>query len=127
MRRVAKTIRVGSDVDLDEFYDAACRASIIESKVEHDSSKGELSIDKPEKFKYEDWPEWEKSVYTYMYCIKNSIGTPLVYVIRKPIFIHDLEPHYYQLIINNAPHVDAVFCNDYQQVLTLLTYNWNRH
>jgi hypothetical protein len=66
-----------------------------------------LSIDKPAKFKYEDWPEWEKSVYTYLYSTKNSIGTPLVYVMRKPIFIRELELRDQQ-IINNAPHTGAV-------------------
>jgi hypothetical protein len=103
---------------LDDFDDAARCAVIIELKVEDDSSKGELSIDKPEKFKYEDWPEWEKSVYTYLYSIKNSIETPLLYVIRKPIFIRELEARDQQ-IINNASHNGAVFRNDYQQVLTL--------
>jgi hypothetical protein len=116
---VTEKIKIGQAVNLDEFDDAARRAAIIESKVEYDSSKGELSIDKPEKFKYEDWPEWEKSVYTYLYSVKNSIGTPLVYVIRKPIFIQDLDPRDQQ-IIDNAPQVGAVFRNDSQQVLTLL-------
>jgi hypothetical protein len=58
-------------------------------------------------------------VYTYLYSVKNSIGTPLVYVIRKPIFIQDLDPRDQQ-IINNAPQAGAVFRNDSQQVLTLL-------
>jgi hypothetical protein len=89
------------------------------SKVEFEATKGELTIDKPEKFKYEDWPEWEKSVYTYLYSIKNSIGTPLVYVIRKDTFIRDLDPRD-QAIINNALLTGAVFRNDSQHVLTLL-------
>jgi hypothetical protein len=117
---VTEKIRTGAVVNLDDFHDAACRAAIIESKVEYDSFKGELlSIDKPDKFKYEDWPEWEKSVYTYLYSVKNSIGTPLVYVIRKLIFIRDLEPRD-QLIINNVSQTGTVFRSDSQQVLTLL-------
>jgi hypothetical protein len=116
---VTEKVRVGAVVNLDEFDDQARRAAIVESKVEFESSKGDLSIDKPEKFKYEDWPEWEKSVYTYLYSIKNSVGTPLVYVIRKPIFIRDLEQRD-QLIINNASLTGAVFRNDSQRVLTLL-------
>jgi hypothetical protein len=65
------------------------QAIIIESKVEYDSSKGELLIDKPKKFKYDEWLDGEKSVYMYLlYSVKNSIGTLLVYVIRKPIIIH---------------------------------------
>lgn len=43
----------------------------------------------------------------------------MVYVIRKPIFIRDLEPRD-QLIINNVSLTGALFCNDSQQVLTLL-------
>jgi hypothetical protein len=116
---VTEKVRTGSHVDLDEFDDQARRAAIIESKVEYDSSKDELTIDKPEKFKYEDWPEWEKSVFTYLYSIKNCMGTPLVYVIGKPIFIQDLDPRE-QLVINNAPLTGAVFRNDSQRVLTLL-------
>jgi hypothetical protein len=116
---ITEKVRVGAEVNLNEFDDQARRAAIIESKVEYESSKDELSIDKPEKFKYEDWPEWEKSVYTYLYSIKNSIGVPLVYVIRKPIFIRDLEPRD-QLVINNASLAGAVFRNDSQRVLTLL-------
>lgn len=116
---VTEKVRTGSPIDLDEFDDEARRSSIVESKVEYDSSKDELTIDKPEKFKYEDWPEWEKSVYTYLYSIKNSLGTPLAYVIRKPIFIRDIDPRE-QLVINNAPLVGAVFRNDSQRVLTLL-------
>jgi hypothetical protein len=116
---VTEKVRTGSPVDLDEFDDQARRAAIIESKVEFDSSKDDLTIDKPEKFKYEDWPEWEKSVYTYLYSIRNSMGTPLVYVIRKPTFIQDLGRRE-QLVINNAPLAGAVFRNDSQRVLTLL-------
>jgi hypothetical protein len=97
----------------------AHRAAIIESKVDYNSFKGKLSIDKPEKFKYEDRPEGEKSVYTYLYSIKTSIVTPLVHVIKKPIFICELEPRDQQ-IINNASHTGAVFHNDSQRVLTLL-------
>jgi hypothetical protein len=89
---VTEKVRPGSPVDLDEFDDQArCAAILIESKVEFDSSKDDLTIDKPEKFKYEDWPEWEKSIYTYLYSIRNSMGMPLVYVIRKPTFIENLD------------------------------------
>lgn len=63
---ITEKVRVGAEVNLDEFDDQARRAAMIESKVEYESSKDELSIDKPDKFKYEDWPEWEKSVYTYL-------------------------------------------------------------
>jgi hypothetical protein len=55
----------------------------------------------------------------YLYSIRNSIGIPLVYVIRKPIFIHHLEPHD-QIVINNASLTGAMFCSDSQRVLTLL-------
>jgi hypothetical protein len=116
---VTEKVRTGSVVNLDEFDDQVRRESIIESKVEYESSKGELSIDKPEKFKYEDWPEWEKSVYTYLYSIRNSVGTPLVYVIRKDTFIRDLDQRD-QLVINNASLAGAMFRSDSQQVLTLL-------
>jgi hypothetical protein len=116
---ITEKVRVGAAIDLDKFDDQARRAAIIESKVEYESSKDELSIDKPDKFKYEDWPEWEKSVYTYLYSIKNSIGIPLVYVIRKPIFIRDLEPRD-QMVINNASLNGAVFRSDSQRVLVLL-------
>lgn len=116
---ITERVRTGVLIDLNDFDDQARRAAIIESKVEYDSSKDELTIDKPDKFKYEDWPEWEKSVYTYLYSIRNSIGTPLVYVIRKPTFIRELELRD-QMIINNASLTGAVFRNDSQKVLTLL-------
>jgi hypothetical protein len=47
------------------------------------------------------------------------MGKPLVYVIRKPIFIQELDPRE-QLVINNAPLTRAVFRNGSQRDLTLL-------
>jgi hypothetical protein len=88
---VAKKVRTGAVIDLDEFDDQACHEAIVESKVKYEAAKGELSIDKPEKFKSEDWPEWEKSIYMYLYLIDNSIGMPLVYVNRKDTFIRGLD------------------------------------
>jgi hypothetical protein len=47
------------------------------------------------------------------------MGMPLVYVIRKPTFIQDLNPCE-KLVINNASLAGAVFHKDSQRVLTLL-------
>lgn len=116
---VTEKVRTGVPIDLDEFDDQARRSAIIEAKVEQDSSKGEVSVDKPVKFKYEEWPEWEKSVYTYLFSIKNSMGVPLVYVIRKPIYNFELDNRN-KMIINNAALTGAVFRNDSQTVLSLL-------
>ena len=98
---VTERVRTGLPIDLNEFDDQARRAAILEAKVEHESMSSEVTIDKPEKFKYEDWPEWEKSVYTYFLSVKNTMGVPLVYVIRKPTYDIELDPRT-RSVINHA-------------------------
>jgi hypothetical protein len=64
---ITEKVSVGAEVDLNEFDDQARRAAIIESKVEYESSKDDLSIDKPDKFKYADWPDGKVSLYLSLF------------------------------------------------------------
>jgi hypothetical protein len=117
---VTERVRTGQVVNLDDFDDEARRMAVVEARVEYDDSASEqVSIDKPKRFKYEEWPEWEKSVYTYLLSVKNSLGIPLAYVIRKPTLDHELDPRT-RALINNATHTGALFRADSQTVLSLL-------
>jgi len=116
---VTEKVRMGVPVDLANFDDEARHTSIVEARVEHEEGKGESQAVKPEKFKYESWIEWEKSLYTYLLALKNSIGVPLAYVIRKPSMYHDIDDRHKKIIVN-AKLDGAVFRSDSQRVLTLL-------
>lgn len=116
---VTEKVRMGIPVDLANFDDEARHTSIVEARVEHEEGKGESQAVKPEKFKYESWIEWEKSVYTYLLALKNSIGIPLAYVIRKTSMYHDMDDRNKKIIMN-AKLDGAVFRSDSQRVLTLL-------
>jgi hypothetical protein len=116
---VTEKVRMGVPVDLASFDDEARHTSIIEARVEHEEGKGESQAVKPEKFKYESWIEWEKSLYTYLLALKNSIGVPLAYMIRKPSMYHEMDERLKKIIMN-AKLEGAVFRSDSQRVLTLL-------
>lgn len=116
---VTEKVRTGLPVDTTEFDDNARRASIVEARVEHEEGKIESQIDKPNKFKYEEWTEWEKSVYTYLLSTKNSLGVPLAYVIRKDSMYLELDERT-TLVIRNASLEGAVFRSDSMKVLSLL-------
>jgi len=85
-------------------------------------SKKETIITKPEKFKYNEWNQWEESVYLYLNSITSSCGAPLSYVIRK-----DLDPNVewdsldsQVQKIHAAPLEGYMFNLDSKQVLALL-------
>jgi hypothetical protein len=44
-----------------------------------------IKVDKPEKFDYKKWIEWEVSVDSYFKSITNLKKVPMSYVIRKPV------------------------------------------
>jgi len=52
----------------------------IDSEIEKDEA-----ADKPDKFKYSSWNQWEESVYIYLDSIISKNGAPLSYVIRKDL------------------------------------------
>lgn len=116
---VTEKVRTGLPVDVTDFDDDTRRASIIEARVEHDEGKIDSQIDKPNKFKYEEWTEWEKSVYTYLLSTKNSLGVPLAYVIRKDSMYLEMDERS-SLVVRNAPLEGAVFRSDSLKVLSLL-------
>jgi hypothetical protein len=116
---VTEKVRTGATVDITEFDDDTRRSSIIEARVEYDEGKVESQVDKPSKFKYEEWTEWEKSVYNYLLSTKNSLGVPLVYVIRKDSMYLELDERT-SLVIRNASLEGAVFRSDSMKVLSLL-------
>lgn len=116
---VTEKVRCGEVINLDDFDDEARLLSISEAKIEFDEKKVESQATKPEKFKYSEWTEWEKSVYTYLLSIKNGRGVPLAYVIRKDSLYHELDDRLAR-IIRNASVTGAMFRNDSQKVLTLL-------
>ena len=116
---VTERVRTGLPVDVTQFDDDARSASIIEARVEHDEGKSESQVDKPDKFKYEEWTEWEKSVYTYLLSTKNSLGIPLAYVIRKDSMYLEMDDRT-SLVVRNASLEGAVFRNDSMKVLSLL-------
>lgn len=116
---ITERVRTGLPVELAEFDDEARRQSIIEARVEHDDTKVETQATKPEKFKYEEWPEWEKSVYTYLLSSRNSMGIPMAYVIRKQSMYAELDERSKRLI-ENANIEGALFRSDSLKVLSLL-------
>jgi hypothetical protein len=73
---VTERIRTGMQVDLTQFDDEACRAAIIKARVEYDKGKIDSQIDKPNKFKYEDWTEWNPVVTAL--APMTIVGTPTV-------------------------------------------------
>lgn len=116
---VTERVRTGDPVNLQLFDEDARRQSIVEAKVERDNSKEESQATKPQKFKYEEWTEWEKSVYTYLLAEKNPMGIPLAYVVRKDSLKSDVDDRTWK-IISNASLDGAVFRSDTAKVLTLL-------
>jgi hypothetical protein len=79
---------------LGKFDEGVMRTSIIEARVKRDALKDETTAAKPKEFKYENWPEWETSVYIYLSSsVLNTLGVPLAYVIRKDdIDVIELDP-----------------------------------
>ena len=58
----------------------------MNAELDHlDTEQDTVSVDKPKKFQYGDWIEWEESVYMYFDSIKNIQGVPYSYVIRKDL------------------------------------------
>lgn len=110
---------MGIPIELAIFDDKARCMAIIEARVEHEEGKGESQAIKPERFKYESWIEWEKSVYTYLLALKNSLGAPLAYVIRKPSMYHEMDDRHKKIIMN-AKLEGAVFRSDSQQAVLML-------
>ena len=52
-----------------------------------DSEADTVTVDKPSKFVYKEWIEWEESMYMYFDGITNLHGVPLSYVIRKDLLV----------------------------------------
>lgn len=100
---VTEKLRTGLPVDVAEFDDDAWRASIIEARVEHDEGKVDAKIDKPNKFKYEEWTKWEKSVYTYLLATNNSLGVPLAYFIHTIFLITKLNRPFFTKHSHTTP------------------------
>jgi hypothetical protein len=116
---VTEKTRCGETIDLAEFDDETRRSAVVEAKTEHEDAKAESQASKPDKFKYSEWTELENSVYTYLLSLKNPLGVPLAYVIRKDSMYYDIDPRTAS-IISNASLAGAVFRSDSQKVLTLL-------
>lgn len=116
---ITDRVRLGEQVDISLFDDDARRVAIIESKVEKDSKSTDLESSKPDKFKYEDWPEWERSLYTYLLSLKNSQGVPLVYVIRKDAVEVEMDDRTRKLVAS-APLQGVIYRNDSQRVLLII-------
>lgn len=116
---ITERVRTGEPIDLQQFDDDARRSAIVEARVEKVDNGDDTQASKPEKFKYEDWTEWEKSVYTYLLSVNNSLGVPLAYVIRKDALVTEVDNRTWR-VLNNAALDGAVFRSDSQKVLTLL-------
>jgi hypothetical protein len=80
---VTDHVRRGEAIDLKKFDEGVMRTSMIEARVKRDALKDETTAAKPKEFKYENWPEWETSIYIYLSSVLNTLGGPLAYVIRK--------------------------------------------
>ena len=58
----------------------------LNAELDHlDQEHDDVTVDKPKKFQYKDWIEWEESVYMYFDSLKNLQNVPLSYVIRKDL------------------------------------------
>lgn len=67
-------------------YKASPDVFKLNAELDHlDSEQDTVSVDKPKKFAYKDWIEWEESVYMYFDSLKNLQGIPYSYVIRKDL------------------------------------------
>lgn len=117
---ITDRIRLGEAVDITLFDESAKRASIIESKVEKSSKSSDSESAKPDKFKYEDWPEWERSLHTYLLSLRNVQGIPLVYVIRKNNSMEIELDDRTRKLVSSAPLQGVVFRNDSQRVLLII-------
>ena len=75
-------------------------------------SKDTIKVDKPEKFDYKKWIEWEVSVYMYFDSVKNLKGVPISYVIRKGPTVGQFMQSRKEQIINNAPLTGYLYEKD---------------
>ena len=74
----------GKQIDVATDFNAAILIdSRDEARLEHDESKVESTLKKPEIFSSEKWVDWAESVYNYFSGTKNTKGIPYSYVIRK--------------------------------------------
>ncbi len=89
----------------------------IVSEIDED-----IVADKPDKFKYASWNEWEDLVYIYLDSIIGKSGAPLSYVIRKDLGegIEWESLDRTTQLIYNAPLEGFIFDIDSERVLTLL-------
>jgi len=73
----------GLTVDL-ELYCQQADQYISLAEIDSMVAKDE-DITKPSKFKYNEWNQWEESVYLYLNSLTSNCGAPLSYVIRKEL------------------------------------------
>ena len=103
------------------FDIAVMNDSITEAELEYEDSKKDSDIDKPEKFSYEKWNQWEESVYNYFTAEKNSLGVPYAYIIRKdPCPLEPGQMEEVDHIIYNASLTGPMFKRDSVKVLSIL-------
>ena len=117
------TVLRGEDLnDIATSFDTdALEESILEAELDYDESKESSVIDKPDKFTYDKWQQWEEAVYNYFAAIKNSHRIPLSYVIRKePNPIEDVKMDDSDHIVYNASLQGAMFKRDSKRVLGVL-------
>ena len=77
-------------------------------------------VNKPEKFQYDKWVEWQESVKTYLKGVLNiTKDIPLIYVIRPDQPPDD--PTEDEQIIHHAPLAGSGFKLDNETVHRLLT------
>ena len=73
----------GKQIVLDDFDVNMMAYCICEANLEYEDRKKNQDIKKPDKFSHIKWLVWEDMVYNYFTAMKNSLGLPLTYLIRK--------------------------------------------
>lgn len=113
-------LRGVSDIRISDFIDNK-DDWYLQAQLHYDK-EGEPSIDKPSKFKYEDWVHWEESLYLYLDSIKNQKGIPMSYVIRKDLPVGTVLGTLSRndQIIYNAKLSGPIFDNDSKNVLSVI-------
>ena len=119
---VNRNILRGIVPDPNTFLAPVLQQALLDYPVHDDYIAAVDTADKPDKFSYEKWVDWQDSVITFLRNTKSvNRSIPLYYIIRKepnPIDPADMTEE--DDIIYNAQHSGAAFNIDNKRVHTYL-------
>ena len=108
-----------------EFTTVELRTAMANYPIHDQMREANPMVDKPDRFNYDKWVDWQDSMVTYLKGRRNiTRDIPLYYIIRPDTA--PLAPTQEEQIVFNAPHTGAAYDNYNSTVHQILTELVNR-